>query len=74
MSTIEKSYWDENYMDRMLFWEDIIWMLKNNLEYKHIHLVYDSKKGWCYCSYKSKRIKITWDETFFEIKNKLLEL
>ena len=59
MSTIEKSYWDE-----------VIEMLKDGI----FHLWYSSVEGWCYVSYKSKRIRIDSTMTLFEIKNKLLDL
>lgn len=62
MSTIEKGYWDE-----------VIEMLKG-VKYNHLHLWYSSKQGWCYVSYKSKRIRINSTMTLYEIKNKLLEL
>lgn len=63
MSKIEKSYWQE-----------VIEMLKTETMYKHLHLWYSSKCGWCYVSYKAERVRIDCIQTLFEIRNVLAQL
>lgn len=59
MSTIEKSYLDE-----------VIEMLKDST----FHIWYSSEEGWCCVSYKTKRVKIDYTQTWFDIENILNEV